>query len=347
MRPDDLQSLTPRTAMQRFLDRRRSDDTTAPETVQSYADRLGRFVRWCEGEGILNVNDLGGRHLDDYWQFRRESLNDVSLKNEFSTIKKLLEYLVAIEAVEPDMPDKAAMLKPTLSKKQRSNDRKLGSERAEEILAYLEKFHYASRDHAMMLLLWHTACRRGDFESLDVEDFHEEDGYVEFKHRPAEGTRLKNGFDGERANALGTVLGTSVAEVLGDYIRENRIEQTDQHDRRPLFTTERGRIAKTTIQRNVYALTQPCFVGECPVEEIDPETCEALDHGYESKCPESLSPHRIRTGAITHMRESGMGVDAVSERVDATAETIRAHYDRSDERDLMEHRRTEVEKLAF
>ena len=42
-----------------------------------------------------------------------------------------------------------------------------------------------------------------------------------------------------------------------------------------------------------------------------------------------------------------MGVDAVSERVDATAETIRAHYDRSDERDLMEHRRTEVEKLAF
>jgi len=47
------------------------------------------------------------------------------------------------------------------------------------------------------------------------------------------------------------------------------------------------------------------------------------------------------------MRESGMGVDAVSERVDATAETIRDHYDRADERDLMENRRNEVEKIAF
>lgn len=47
------------------------------------------------------------------------------------------------------------------------------------------------------------------------------------------------------------------------------------------------------------------------------------------------------------MRESGMGVDAVSERVNATTETIREHDDRSDERDLMEHRRTEVEKLAL
>lgn len=193
----------------------------------------------------------------------------------------------------------------------------------------------------------HAVVARRPAGLVDVEDVHEDDGYVEFKHRPAEGTRLKNGFDGERANALGTVLGTSVAEVVGDYIRENRVELTDQHGRRPLFTTERGRMAKSTIQRNVYRLTQPCFVGECPVEETDLETCEALAHGHESKCPDSLSPHRIRTGAITHMRESGMGVDAVSERVDATAETIREHYDRSDERDLMEHRRTEVEKLAF
>lgn len=107
------------------------------------------------------------------------------------------------------------------------------------------------------------------------------------------------------------------------------------------------RIAKSTVRRRVYGLTQPCFVAECPFEEIDPETCEALGHGHESKCPDALSPHRIRTGAITHMRESGMGVSAVSERVDATAETIRDHYDRSDEHELMENRRSEVSTLAF
>lgn len=50
---------------------------------------------WCEGRDLLNINELSGRDLDDCWQYRWESLNDVSLKNELSTIKKLLEYLVA------------------------------------------------------------------------------------------------------------------------------------------------------------------------------------------------------------------------------------------------------------
>lgn len=343
LRPNDLKQMTPRKAVERFLERRRSDDTTSPATIQTYENRLSQFVRWCEDRGTLNINDLSGRDLDDYWQYRREDLNDVSLKNEFTSIKKLLEYLVAIEAVEPDLPDQVAMLKPTLSKDQRSNDRKLSTERATEILEYLDKFQYATRDHAMFLLLWHTGCRMGDLNSLDLADFHEDDGYVEFRHRPTQGTRLKNGYGGERDNALDP----TVAEVVGDYVREHRVDCVDEHDREPLFSTVRGRMAKSTIRRRVYGLTQPCTVGECPYDEIDPDTCEALRHGHESKCPSTYSPHRIRTGAITHMRESGMGVDTVAERVDATAETIRDHYDRADERDLMENRRTEVSKLAF
>lgn len=39
--------------------------------------------------------------------------------------------------------------------------------------------------------------------------------------------------------------------------------------------------------------------------------------------------------------------DKVSDGVDATAETIRDHYDRADEHQLMENRRTEVQNIAF
>lgn len=162
-------------------------------------------------------------------------------------------------------------------------------------------------------------------------------------HRPAEGTNLKNGEEGERPNALNA----DTAQVLRDYIAENRITQIDEFGRTPLFTTERGRMAKSTIQRTTYKLTQPCFSGDCPFEGYEPDSCRCREHGRESLCPGSLSPHRVRTGAISHMRESGLHVGTVSERVDATPETIKAHYDRSDGRKLMENRRDAIQGLAF
>ncbi|GAA0305564.1 tyrosine-type recombinase/integrase [Halarchaeum salinum] len=339
-RPSDLKRMTPRMAMDRYVDRRAAADNTSDATVSTYRRRLGTFVEWCEERGLMNVNDVDGRVLDDYWQFRRESLNDVSMKNEFGTLKKLFEYAVAIEAAEPDIPEKIALLKPTLSKTQRSNDEKIEPEQAQAILDWLAKFHYASRDHVMFALLWHTGCRTGGLRALDLDDVHADEQFVEFRHRPAEETPLKNEFDGERDVALSD----EVARVVGDYIEENRKMVVDDYGREPFLTTERGRAAGNTIQRRTYALTQPCTVGGCP-HDRDPDDCEWRVHGRESKCPSSLSPHRIRTGAISYMRECGMSISAVSDRVDATPETIRTHYDRSDPRRTMESRRAEVSKL--
>lgn len=340
-RPSDLQRLTPRKAVERYLERRGASDNTSDATVSTYRRRLGTFVEWCEARGLLNVNDVDGRVLDDYWQHRRESLNDVSMKNEFGTLKKLFEYLVAIEAAEPDVPEKIALLKPTLSKQQRANDEKLEPERAHTILDHLTKFQYASRDHVVFAMLWHTGCRTGGLRALDLDDVHPDEQFVEFRHRPAEGTPLKNEFDGERDVALSD----SVAGVVADYLSENRKNVVDEFGREPFVATERGRASKSTIQRSAYRLTQPCQHGvECP-HDRDPDSCEFRVHGRESKCPSSRSPHRIRTGAISYMRECGMSVGAVSDRVDATPETIRAHYDRSDPRRTMESRRSEVSKL--
>ncbi|MFW5978084.1 MAG: hypothetical protein ACOCP2_02465, partial [Halohasta sp.] len=43
-----------------------------------------------------------------------------------------------------------------------------------------------------------------------------------------------------------------------------------------------------------------------------------------------ISPHPIRTGAITYLLNQGWPPEDVSERVDATVETIEQHYDKAD-----------------
>lgn len=329
--------MTPRDAMQRFLERRETDSTD--ETIRSYGNRLKRFVVWCEDRGLMNLNAVTGRDLQEFLSHRQLTCNETTLNNEFGTLKKFFEFAVAIEAAEPAMPDKVDLLKPAVSKRQSSNDERLPAERAEEILDHLERYEYASRDHVMFLLMWRTGARMNAIRALDLEDFDPEAGVLEFHHRPPE-TPLKNKEMSDRVAALSD----HTVAVLQDYVDVNRKHVTDDEGREPLLTTERGRHSKNTIRHNIYRLTLPCMVGPCPHDE-DPDTCDFRRHGNESKCPSSMSPHRIRTGAITNMRENGIPPHTVAGRVDATPETIRHHYDRSDEHALAEQRREHIQQL--
>lgn len=360
--PDELEPITPRDAADRFLDKRDTDSTQ--ETLRSYRDRLYRFVRWCEDRGLLNVNDVDGRDLQDYLSHRQETCNRTTLNNEFGTLKKLFEFLVAIEATEPAMPDKVDLLKPNTTKNEESNDERLSASRAEEILEHLERYEFASRNHVVLRLAWFIGLRRGGLRAIDVgdvsldgevrEDVLAEMGktaddvpdgigpHIYMVHRPSSGTPLKNQSDSERVVSIGP----ETVEIVEQYIAVNRRDVADDEGREPLITTRQGRPSKTSFTRWMYRLTHPCTIKECPHDK-DPETCEALQHGHESNCPSTLSPHRVRTGAITHMREQDMPPKIVAERVDATPETIRKHYDKSDLFKRSEQRRKHLRRLDF
>ena len=356
----DLSPITPRDAVERFIERRQSDSTE--QTLRTYHDRLMRFVRWLEHEDILNLNVVGGRDLQEYLAYRQQTCNRTTLNNEFGTLKKFFEFLVAIEATEPAMPDRVQLLKPTASADDQTNVEKLPPERAREILEYLERFEYAGRRHVTMLLMWRFAFRLGDLRAIDVEDCSfdgeidkerrrmigertenvpEEIGpHLYMIHRPESGTPLKNKSKSERIVSLTD----DEVRVLQDYIDKKRTEQIDENGRRPLLTSTHGRPTNTCVRRWMYRLTQPCLVGPCPHDK-DPETCEYREHGHESGCPSVKSPHKVRTGAISNMRECGISPEDVSERVDATPETIRQHYDFSDELQRLENRRERFEDL--
>lgn len=56
---------------------------------------------------------------------------------------------------------------PAFTRGEHAKEVTLDSDRAEEMLGYLQKFEYASLDHVVMALLWHTMLRRGAVVALD------------------------------------------------------------------------------------------------------------------------------------------------------------------------------------
>ena len=354
-----LESIAPDEAAEMWLNQQRTQ--RADSTIQSYEYRLSPFIEWCDEEGIDDLTALSSRDVFRYEAVRRgEGLAVPTLNNQIGTLKRFLAFCERIEAVEEGLIQRIEV--PTSDEfREMVNESKLTASRASEILEQLGRFAYASRKHAVFALMWHTGCRVGGIRALDVDDVYlDEDDlerlrhrddvdedvldevelpFVFFQHRPDTDppTPLKNKREGERPVALDD----SIADIVDDYIHINRTKRQDPSGRRPLFTTEKGqsaRISKSGVRRLIYIATQPCRFGECP-HDRDPTECEAVEHGYESRCPSSRSPHPIRTGRITDLRDKDWPPEVVGERVDATPETIRLHYDLPDKIRRMQSRR--------
>lgn len=335
---DDLEPLDPREARELFVSHHRGRGKT-DSTLRSYHYRLKLFIEWCEEVGIDNLNDLSGRDIQRYEAHRQdEGLTTNSLKNELTTIRKYVGFCESIEGVEQGLADK--IMVPTPSKHEQSNDEKLSVERAEEILEFLRSEEFGSRHHVLLELAWHTGMRLGGIRALDLRDYHSEEQYLDLRHRPETGTPLKNQQDGERL----VNISERVCETIDEYIEENRPDRTDEYGRHPLVTTQKGRISTNTIRVEFYKFTRPCVFGPCP-HDRDPEECEATTRKLAGRCPSSRSPHRIRTGSISHQLDEGIPLDVVSERVNATRDVIEQHYDKRSPRERMELRRDFVEVL--
>lgn len=329
----DLQPISPQQALDLYLKERRTEVTDS--TIKAHEYRLSHFIKWCEQEGIENLNTLTGRQLHEYKLWRREDgdLSKVSVKTQMDTLRVFIRYCETIDAVSQDLSDK--VLSPTLDDGDNQSNAILRRDGAETLLAYLQDFEYATFDHTLLLLFWKTGMRIGAAHALDVEDYHPDEQYVEVRHRPS--TPLKNKEAGERLVALSPETCT----VLDDWIEHKRPEVTDDEERVPLFASQYGRAHKNTLRWTVYRWTRPCQYGEgCP-HDRDPETCVATDEEEKAftKCPSSVAPHAIRRGAITHHLTEDIPERVVSDRMNVSQRVLDAHYDKRSEEVKMEQRR--------
>jgi len=88
-----LEPIDPETALELYIADRENELTEA--TIYSHRSRLGHFVRWCDEQGIGNLNDLTGRQLHRYRLWRRDE-GDLSLaseKTQMDTLRVFVRWL--------------------------------------------------------------------------------------------------------------------------------------------------------------------------------------------------------------------------------------------------------------
>lgn len=255
-----LDSISPSEAVRMYLEDRKPEVTK--NTLYGHKCRLNRFLEWCDEEGFEDMNAMTRRKAHAYKQHRVEQVAPITVEHEMRTFRIFLRFCERIGAVPEGVA--ASVSVPKAKRVERSRTVSLPEEAADEILDYLAKYEYASFRHVLFNLVWNLGCRIGGVRALDLGDFHAHspDGpFIEFHHRPETGTPLKNKWKSERKPPIRE----SLRDVIVDYIEEHRHDVTDDHGREPLLTTKQGRPAKTTIQRNIYAMTRPCYyTNDCP-----------------------------------------------------------------------------------
>lgn len=324
---DELERIGAEQALNLYLEDKKRDGA-ASSTVRSHRSRLEHFTSWFQTETDYDsLADLSGIDIRRWklWRFdEKEDGGEFSIHTvatHLDTLRVFLRWAANVDAVDEELAHKVKS--PNRPNGQRSNE--IPADRAIEILEYLDRYQYASVKHALIHLLWHGMIRIGAARSLDVSDVDLEDGYAVFTHSPAEGTPLKNDEKSERT----IHLRPQTAQLLGDYIEQNRVEREDDYGRRPLFTVEgcSGRPHVNTLRSRVYAVTRPCMHGlDCP-HDRDPETCEAAQRmETASKCPSSEGSHAIRRGSISWALRNETPKPIVSDRADVNPTIIEQNY---------------------
>lgn len=323
----DLVPQSPGDALDEYLGT--NPEGNRDSTMRSHRSRLAHFVRWCTD--VAEIDTLLYLDGSDLVAFKEHQIDDGyaprTVESQLETLGVFLRFCQRRNYVVSELP----YLVPEMDipREEETRDRLVERERATEILDYLATFHYASREHVVWLLLAEKGLRICTLVALDLDDYHspteDDDGYLDVRHRPGTGTRLKNGLKSERQLALSA----GICETLDDYIAYNRVDTTDEEGREPLLSTPNGRIAGGTIRSYVNKWTAPCELGkECP-HGRDPAGCIAAQKASNMDCPSKRSPHDVRRGYITDLRKRGVPKEIISDEVDASVAVLDHHYDKT------------------
>lgn len=313
----DLRPTTPEEAVEDYIIEMETVEDLAASTVDRYQRELKHFLRFCEEMGIDNMNDLNRGDLHDYkrWLHQQNDYEKVTIKNYLNNFRAMLRHTESYGGVRKDLHEavKIPRMKGTPNRK----DEVIKPDRAERVLAWLTRYRYASRKHVVFALIWDAGLREGAVRALDLGDFEwDEDGrpYLNLVHRPETDTPLKNGEKSEGEAFLKEETGVA----LEAWIADRRPDTVDEYGREPLISTTHGRASHSTIQEDVYEVTAPCFIRE---------ECPDCTGSNRAKCPEALSPHPIRRGAITRDLNLGLLKEHVSERYDVSVKVLEENYD--------------------
>lgn len=325
--------MEPKQAVDEYAEVKKHSSTEA--TIQNYRYRLKRFVEFCDESGIKKIETVTSRTAELFKRERLEdpNVNSYTLEQQMRTFRQFLRWCESNELIEDGVAEK--LIIPNSDAPDRVRNEAVGSEKANQTIENLCKYNYASGRHIIFHTLWDTGMRIGSLRALDVDDWDRENEFLKVRHRPHKGTPLKQKRDGERNI---TVTDDRLVDALNDWIENIHPNVEDKHGRMPLIGTSSGRAHKSTIRSKVYLAVQPCrYSSECPHDrEID--DCTARKHDHFSKCPSSVYPHAIRSGAVTAHLNEDIPKEIVSERANMSEGVLEKHYDERTEEQKRERR---------
>lgn len=320
----------------RYLKERATE--VGQSSIANYGTTLRQFVDFLEEEhGVTLSTDLDSNLIQLFKEYRLEHVKPITAKYDLITTRAFIRFCEEIGMVVKDLH--LTVRVPKLEAGEEVADRILSREEADAILTHLQQYEYATQRHVTMHIFWKTGTRTSGLLALDLKDFDEDRLVLKIRHRPDTGTPLKN----KRKSERDVNITPETAELIRDYIDNNRDDVTDEYGRKPLITTMYGRPHRTTIQRYVYTASRPCAYngGECPFDR-DPADCEAAYAHSAVKCPGSVSPHALRRGYVTAARNAGQSREVTGERVNMSVEILEKHYDAASVSEKAERRREAI-----
>lgn len=348
-----LKDWPPQKGVEKYLNER--EGGISEKTYEEYEDELAEFVDYCDARGVYPLNELSKADMTELNEWYRTEVpaqvqryGSKTTRDFIYLVRNFVRFLEDREVVKDGLHTK--LEPPEMDDGDGVNDDVLDADRAQEILNHLSTYEHATIEHAVWVLLAAFGGRRGTIRAIDLDDCHlreEEldDGekpYIELKHRPEQGTPLKNDEKSEREVSIARWI----ADILLDYITVTREDVTDEYGRDPLITTDHGRIALSTISKYAYKWTRPCKVsGECPHGRTEADCEAATDMDQASKCPSSKSPHPSRKGYITEEARAGVPDELLSERCDVGIDVLEKHYKHLTETDKRELRQEMLETI--
>lgn len=295
---------------------------------------LSVFVNWCDKHNIESLADLQPEHLTTYCASRREhhGLTRATLKHSRNSLQRFLRWAAKQQYCPRSLLGHIRDVDIDGSTKR--HDHYLLPKYGDQIVKHLRNNNHGSEKHAMVEIGWSTGFRTSTIRSLDVDDIHDDENYIELEHRPETGTPLKRGSESERRV---TIPEQATRAIQGWITNPNRPDGTDNYDRRPLFPALHGRRQQSSIGKILRLW--PCqYLDVTSVNMESTESFDAESHSAVARdCPPSVSPQTLRKSvAIKHLNK-GIAIQEIASRMDCSEEVLREWYGQFNEAAEMEH----------
>ena len=154
------------TELQKFFRYLTSEKRYSAHTLSSYQRDLGRFVDYCRQEDIPGWKSIDSQHIRSYVaRLHRQGLAAKSIQRMLSSVRSLFKYLLRHHLLEHD-PSTGI----STPKVKRKLPEVMNPDELSHLMQLDENDPLATRDMAMMELLYSCGLRLAELVSLNLND---------------------------------------------------------------------------------------------------------------------------------------------------------------------------------